>query len=286
MARDGVLFLMAWELMALSAFFLVSSEDEDDDVRAAGWLYLAASHLATLCLFGVFALLHQINGWYALTAIRPGQATEGQLTAIFLLSLAGFGLKAGIMPLHVWLPSAHASAPSHVSALMSGVLIKMGIYGLVRITSLVPDVPLWWGMTLLLLGAASGILALTLAIGQLDIKRTLGLQQHREHRRDFSGAGAGVARPGRRSAGMDHAGHGGRLLHVWNHALFKSLLFYCAGSVIHATGTRSVNLMGGLAKPMRRTSLAFLVGAMSACACRPYVDSSANGSSTWACSRR
>lgn len=132
-ARDGFLFLFAWEIMALSAFFLISTEDHEKECCEAGWLYLVATHAASLCLFALFALLRTANGSFALIAIPPEHLTPGVTTAMFVLALVGFGLKAGIMPLHIWLPSAHASSPSHVSAIMSGVLIKMGIYGLVRV---------------------------------------------------------------------------------------------------------------------------------------------------------
>lgn len=268
-SRDGVLFLMAWEMMALSAFFLVCIEDDDDSVLAAGWLFLAASHFATLFLFGMFSLLHRVHGSFDIAAVTPDQASPAMMTAIFLTALAGFGLKAGIMPLHIWLPSAHASAPSHVSALMSGVLIKMGVYGLVRVTSLLPNPPLWWGLTLLGLGAASGLLALIMAIGQLDIKRTLAYSSIENIGVIFMGLGLALAGRAQGKLEWTILGLGGVLLHVWNHALFKSLLFYCAGSVIHATGTRSIDLMGGLSKSMRWTSLAFLVGALSACGLPP-----------------
>ena len=141
-ARNSILFLFGWEIMALSAFFLVTTEDDEKEVREAGWIYLVATHTATLCLFALFALLRAVSGSFALVPLNRSSLTPGVATAIFVLALVGFRLKAGIMPLHVWLPSAHAVAPSHVSAIMSGVIIKMGIYGLVRVTSLLPTPPL------------------------------------------------------------------------------------------------------------------------------------------------
>ncbi len=159
-ARNAILFLFGWEMMALSAFFLVATEDDEKDVREAGWLYLVATHCATLCLFAVFALLHADRGSYSLEPRDPAAVSSpGTATAIFVLAVVGFGFKAGIMPLHVWLPGAHAAAPSHVSAFMSGVLIKMGIYGILRVTSLLGDPPLAWGVVLLARGwfrASSG----------------------------------------------------------------------------------------------------------------------------------
>src|SRR5262249_52021804 len=124
LARNSILFLFGWEVMAVSAFFLVTTEDDEPAVREAGWIYLAAAHVATLCLFALFALLRSVSGSFNLAPVSAAALTPGSATAIFLLALVGFGLKAGIMPLHVWLPSSHAIAPSHVSAIMSGVIIK------------------------------------------------------------------------------------------------------------------------------------------------------------------
>jgi hydrogenase-4 component B len=269
LARNTVLFLVAWELMALAAFFLVTTEDEQQPVREAGWLYLAATHVASLCLFALFALLHSVNGSFALVAPPEEAVTSGLATALFLLAVAGFGIKAGLMPLHVWLPSAHASAPSHVSALMSGVLLKIGVYGLVRITSLFPHPPLWWGGLLLGLGVVSGVLGVVFAIGQHDVKRLLAY--HSIENIGIIVLGLGLALAGR-TLGQPAwvlLGLGGALLHVWNHALFKSLLFYSAGSVIHATHTREIDHLGGLGKAMPYTGLAFLLGALAICGLPP-----------------
>ena len=172
-ARNSILFLFGWEIMALSAFFLVTTEDDEKEVREAGWIYLVATHTATLSLFALFALLGAVSGSYTLATLDPKALTPGVTMAIFILALVGFGLKAGIMPLHVWLPSSHAAAPSHVSAIMSGVMIKMGIYGLVRVTSLLATPPLSWGVVLLVLGVVSGVLGVAFAIGQHDLKRLL-----------------------------------------------------------------------------------------------------------------
>ncbi|HLJ12197.1 MAG TPA: proton-conducting transporter membrane subunit, partial [Planctomycetaceae bacterium] len=172
-ARNSILFLFGWEIMAVSAFFLVSTEDDRQEVRETGWIYLVATHSATLCLFALFAILYSATGTFALAPLEAKSLTPGTATAIFVLALLGFGLKAGIMPLHVWLPSSHAIAPSHVSAVMSGVIIKMGVYGLVRTMWLVPDPPLAWGAIVLGLGAVSGILGVAFAVGQHDLKRLL-----------------------------------------------------------------------------------------------------------------
>jgi hydrogenase-4 component B len=269
-ARDSVVFLIGWELMALSAFFLVSTEDEQESVREAGWLYLALTHTATLLLFAMFALLYAATGTCELTPSAPSEPiSSGMATAIFLLALVGFGIKAGVMPLHIWLPSAHANAPSHVSALMSGVLIKMGIYGLVRVSTFFPQPPVWWGGLVLALGAISGILGVAYAIGQHDLKRLLAY--HSIENIGIIAMGLGLALLGRSLDRADWVvfGLGGALLHVWNHALFKSLLFYSAGSVIHAVHTREMDELGGLSKRMPSTALCFLVGAVAICGLPP-----------------
>jgi hydrogenase-4 component B len=269
LARNSVTFLLGWEVMAVSAFFLVSTEDHDSEVRDAGWLYLAASHGATLTLFAMFAVLYGLTGSYDLVPLSASVVSPAAATVIFLLALAGFGLKAGIMPLHFWLPSAHAMAPSHVSAVMSGVLIKTGIYGLVRMTSLLPQPPLWWGGLLLALGVVSAVLGVAFALGQHDLKRLLAY--HSIENIGIIVIGLAVALLGR-TLGEEKwvvLGLAGCLLHVWNHALFKSLLFLSAGSVIHAQHTREIDHLGGLAKSMPWTSLSFLIGAAAICGLPP-----------------
>jgi len=269
LASNSVTFLVGWEVMAVSAFFLVGSEDDNDEVRAAGWLYLAASHGATLALFAMFALLYGATGSYDLTPLATDSIAPPLATAVFLLGLAGFGLKAGVMPLHFWLPSAHAMAPSHVSAVMSGVLIKSGIYGLVRLTSILPTPPLWWGGLVLALGVISAVLGVAFALGQHDIKRLLAY--HSIENIGIIVIGLGLALLGRtlNQPAWILLGMAGCLLHVWNHALFKSLLFLCAGSVIPARHTREIDHLGGLAKSMPWTAACFLVGAAAICGLPP-----------------
>lgn len=269
LAKNSVTFLVGWEIMAVCAFFLVGTEDEQDDVNSAAWLYLAASHTATLGLFVMFAMMYGVTGSYDLEVLAGEAWTPGMLATLFLLALAGFGLKAGVMPLHFWLPSAHAMAPSHVSAVMSGVLIKSGIYGLVRITSLIPKPPLWWGELLLVLGGVSAVLGVAFALGQRDLKRLLAYSSIENI--GIIVMGLGLALIGR-TLGETRwivLGLSGCLLHVWNHALFKSLLFLSAGSIIHACHTRQIDRLGGLAKTMPWTSACFLVGAASVCGLPP-----------------
>ncbi len=268
-ARNSILFMVGWEVMALSAFFLVTTEDHDRAVRETGWIYLVATKVATVSLFALFGLLHAVNGSFKLEPLNEANLTPGITTAIFVFMLIGFGIKAGIMPFHVWLPSSHAIAPSHVSAIMSGVIIKMGIYGILRITSLVPHPPVAWGGIVLVLGTISGVLGVAFAVGQHDLKRLLAY--HSIENIGIIVMGIGLALLGR-SLGRDEwviLGMSGALLHVWNHALFKALLFLSAGSVIHAVHTREIDHLGGLAKRMPLTALCFVVGAVAICGLPP-----------------
>jgi hydrogenase-4 component B len=267
LASDAISFLFAWEVMALSAFFLVSTEDHKRQVRDAGWLYLVATHVSTLVLFGLFALWRVAAGTFEFTAME--QASPGIHTAIFVAALVGFGLKAGMMPLHFWLPSAHANAPSHISAILSGVLLKIGIYGLLRTLTLLPPPLAGWGGATLLLGTLSAVGGVLFALGQHDLKRLLAY--HSVENIGIILMGLGLALIGQASGRTDWVvlGMAGCLLHVWNHALFKSLLFFGAGSVVHAMHTREIDRMGGLAKRQPRTALLFFIGALAICGLPP-----------------
>jgi hydrogenase-4 component B len=255
--------------MALSAFFLVSTEAHRDESRRSAWTYLIAAHVGTLTLFAMFSLWRWATGSFALQPVAGQAMSLGVMNGLFFLALIGFGLKAGMMPLHFWLPGAHANAPSHVSAMLSGVVLKMGIYGLVRFLSLLPDPPSVWGGLILALGAVSGLLGVVFAIGQHDLKRLLAY--HSVENIGIILMGLGLAMLGR-SAGRPEwvvLGLAGCLLHVWNHGLFKSLLFLCAGSVVHAAHTRQIDHLGGLAKTMPWTAAMFLIGAVAICGLPP-----------------
>jgi hydrogenase-4 component B len=269
LASDAIVFLIAWELMALAAFFLIGTEEEHAEVRRASWIYLVSTHAGTLCLLGFFALLGVAEGSSALWPSLSGGGPGWLPSALFALGIAGFGLKAGLMPLHVWLPGAHANAPSHVSALLSGVLLKIGIYGVVRVCGLLPDPPIWWGGTLLGVGAVSGVLGIALAVAQQDLKRLLAYSSIENI--GIVAIGVGLAAIGRSLGRADLValGLGGALLHLLNHSLFKSLLFLVAGNVLHATGTRRISSLGGLARTMPRTFVLFAVGAVAICGLPP-----------------
>ena len=269
LARDAIVFLVAWEAMALAAFFLICSEEELPEVRQAAWIYLVATHAGTLCLVGFFALLGDATGSSELWPSLAAGVSGGLATGLFALGIAGFGLKAGLVPLHVWLPGAHANAPSHVSALLSGVLLKMGVYGIVRVCGLLPEPPLWWGGALLGIGVLSGVLGIALAVAQSDLKRLLAYSSIENI--GIIAIGVGLAALGRSVGRADYValGLGGALFHALNHGLFKPLLFFCAGSVLHATGSRRISTLGGLARTMPRCFALFAVGAVAICGLPP-----------------
>jgi len=222
-----------------------------------------------LCLFGFFALLRYATGSFELWPAAPAGFTPRIATGLFVLGTLGFGLKAGIMPLHVWLPGAHANAPSHVSAVMSGVLLKTGVYGLVRVAGLLQAPPVWWGGTLLIAGTLSAVLGISFAVGQRDLKRLLAYSSIENV--GIMVMGIGLATLGRALGRGDWVvlGLGGALLHVLNHGLFKPLLFLAAGSVVHAGHTRQIDLLGGLGRRMPRTFAVFLTAAVAICGLPP-----------------
>ena len=266
-ARDGLLFLLAWEVMAIAAYFAAAAEDDKTEVRKAGWIYLIATHIGTLCLFAMFSCWRHATGSFLL---ETGHAfTAVMSSSVFVLALIGFGFKAGLMPLHVWLPGAHANAPSHVSAVMSGVMLKMGVYGIVRMTALLPVSELWWGTLVLAVGGITSVAGIAFAMGQRDLKRLLAYSSIENI--GIIALGVGLALIGRSQGHAEWVllGLGGALLHVWNHSLFKSLLFFNAGAIIHAAGTREIDRMGGLAKRLPRVMALFAVGAVAICALPP-----------------
>jgi hydrogenase-4 component B len=269
LAQNGVLLLVAWEVMALSAFFAIAAEDMKREVREAAWVYFVATHVGTLSLLGFFTLLSSATGSFELVPLRPGMGAGGETSWLFVLGLVGFGLKAGVMPLHVWLPGAHANAPSHVSAVLSGVMLKVGVYGVVRMCWLLPPGPLWWSWVLIGVGACAAVLGIAYALGQRDYKRLLAYSS-------IENIGVivlaiGVAMLGRTtgSATLAVFGLAGALLHVWNHSLFKSLLFLVSGALLHACGTRRMNALGGLEKRMPRTAAAAAIACLAIAALPP-----------------
>ena len=268
-AKTAPSFLLGWEVMALSAFFLVSAEDHLAESRKAGWVYFVATHIGTLSLFALFAYWRSETGSFDLEPIRAGSVGPGAENALFFLALIGFGLKSGIMPLHFWLPGAHANAPSHVSALLSGVVLKMGVYGLVRWLSLIPFPPLAWGAVLLFLGVLSGLLGIIFAVGQRDVKRLLAYSSIENIGIIFMALGLALVGVTLHKPTWTVLGLAACLLHVWNHSFFKVLLFMGAGSIVHGMDTRKLDRMGGLAKTMPYTATMFLIGSLAVCGLPP-----------------
>jgi formate hydrogenlyase subunit 3/multisubunit Na+/H+ antiporter MnhD subunit len=260
-SANAILFLAAWEVMALAGFLLVLTEHDKPEAQRAAFVYLASAHVGNLALFALFALLGRAAGSFEFAAMTGLAGGTREAAWIFALALGGFGLKAGIVPLHFWLPGAHAAAPSHVSALMSGVLLKTGIYGLLRVTGFFEAPPPAWGSTLLTLGAISAVLGVGFALAQHDLKRLLAY--HSVENIGIIAMGAGLALLGRshHQPALVVLGFSGAVLHVVNHATFKGLLFLGAGAVHHATGTREIDHLGGLARAMPITAALFLVGA-------------------------
>jgi len=268
LADNLITFALAWELMSLSSFFLVIYDHEKAETRKAGYIYFIFAQAGAMFIFLAFALIFRATGSmdFARVAAVPG----GVKSLIFLLALIGFGSKAGIMPLHTWLPRAHPAAPSHVSAIMSGVMIKMGIYGIIRFYSLLAPDGLFCAVAVTLVGAVSGVLGVAYALGQHDLKKLLAYHSVENIGIILLGCGVGMLGVATGNQTMALLGFAGGLLHVLNHALFKSLLFMGAGAVLHRTGTLAIERMGGLLKRMPVCGMTFLVGAIAICGLPPF----------------
>ncbi|HZZ85388.1 MAG TPA: proton-conducting transporter membrane subunit [Anaeromyxobacteraceae bacterium] len=267
-ARQAVLLLAAWEAMAITSFLLVSFDHQEQEVRRAGLVYLVASHLGAAFLFALFLLLGREAGSFdldAMAAVRGGAVAPA---LAFALALVGFGVKAGLPPLHLWLPEAHPAAPSHVSALMSGVLVKAGIYGILRVVTLLPPPPVAHGVALLVVGLTGALGGITLALGQRDLKRALACSTIENVGIITAALGAALSARALGSPGIAALAALAALLHVWNHALMKGLAFLSAGAVVHATGTRDLESMGGLLARLPAVG-ALLLAACAALAALP-----------------
>lgn len=270
-ARDAVLFLAAWELMTIASFRLVAFEPERPGVVRAAWIYLAASQASAACLLAMFLRLGAISGGtdFAGFAALSETAPEA-MPFVLALGLIGFGLKAGLMPLHGWLPLAHPAAPSPVSAVMSGVMIKTGIYGIARLTLLAGRPPVVWGWLLLAIGILSGILGVLFALRQHDLKRLLAYHSVENIGIITLGMGLGVVASASGASEIAFLGWAGALFHVTNHAIFKGLLFLGAGAVLHRAGTGALDRLGGLLRRMPWTGWTFLIGAAAISGLPPF----------------
>ncbi len=276
-ASNAFFFLIAWEIMALTAYCLVSFEHEKPETRNGGVLYFIMSHIGTGCLILGFLLLFQAAGGvspddYSFERFRTlgDQLTPGRRDAAFLLFLIGFGVKAGIIPFHIWLPEAHPVAPSNISALLSGVLIKTGIYGLTRVFfDFLGTPPNWWGVTVLTIGTISAVLGVLYALMEHDLKRLLAYHSIENIGIILMGLGAALMFLHTHHPVLAALALIAGLYHTINHAIFKALLFLGAGAVLHATHTRNMEEMGGLIKRMPTTAFFFLVGAVAISALPP-----------------
>jgi hydrogenase-4 component B len=273
LARNVLTFLALWELMSLASYFLVITEHDREETLAAGWVYIVMTHTGFAALLIGFLLLAQATGTMDFIGWRAAAANldPASRNLIFVLLTLGFGSKAGVIPLHIWLPRAHPAAPSHVSSLMSGVMIKLGVYGLVRVAFDWLGVgPVWWGGAMLIAGAVSAVLGVLYALVEHDLKRLLAYHSVENIGIILLGLGAGMLFQTYRLEALAALALIAALYHTLNHAVFKSLLFMGAGAVLHATRTRNMEELGGLIKRMPQTAVFFLVGSLAIAALPPF----------------
>jgi formate hydrogenlyase subunit 3/multisubunit Na+/H+ antiporter MnhD subunit len=269
-ADDAFSFLLSWELMSLASWALVMAHHRVRDNTEAGYIYLVMAGFGTFCLVLAFGLLAGADGNYAFDAIRADTPSPAIAALVLALVLIGAGSKAGLVPLHVWLPLAHPAAPSHVSALMSGVMTKVAVYGFVRIVFDLIGAPVWWwGLVVLVLGGVTAALGVLYALMQHDLKRLLAYHTVENIGIIFIGLGLALAFQANGMASGAALAMTAALFHVLNHSLFKSLLFFGSGAVLTATGERDMEHLGGLIHRMPLTSLAFLAGCVAISALPP-----------------
>ena len=270
LADDAFTFLLSWELMSLASWALVMAHHRIRDNTEAGYIYLVMAGFGTFCLLLAFGLLAGTEGSYAFDAIRAGTVPPTIAALVLALVLIGAGSKAGLVPLHVWLPLAHPAAPSHVSALMSGVMTKVAVYGFVRIVFDLIGTPVWWwGLVVLMLGGITAALGVLYALMQHDLKRLLAYHTVENIGIIFIGLGLALAFQANDMANAAALAMTAALFHVLNHSLFKSLLFFGSGAVLTATGERDMEHLGGLIHKMPLTSFAFLAGCVAISALPP-----------------
>ncbi len=270
LADDAFTFLVSWEFMSLSSWALVMAHHRVPENVRAGYIYLVMASFGTLALLLAFGLLAGPDGHYAFAQIRAAHPTAGLAALALILALIGSGSKAGLVPLHVWLPLAHPAAPSHVSALMSGVMTKVAVYGFVRIVfDLAGEPAWWWSMVVLALGGLTAVMGVLYALMQHDLKRLLAYHTVENIGIIFIGLGLALAFKTYGMASAAALALTAGLLHVFNHSVFKSLLFFGSGAVLTATGERDMEHLGGLIHPMPQTAFVFLVGCTAISALPP-----------------
>jgi hydrogenase-4 component B len=269
LSDDAYAFMVMWETMALSSFFLVIANHRIPEIRQAGYLYLLIAHIGAIGILLCFGVLQANTGDYTFANMRAQSHTVLWASIAFLLALFGFGAKAGLLPLHVWLPEAHPAAPSPVSALMSGVMLKTAVYGVLRVTFDLLHVQVWWwGVLLLALGLATALFGVVFSAAQVDMKRLLAYSSIENIGLLFAAIGLAVLFSAFGMRPMAALALTAALYHVASHAFFKSLLFVGTGAVLHATGERSLGKLGGLIRYMPWVTWLTLVGAL-ACAGLP-----------------
>lgn len=260
-AGNLITFMLTWEIMSLSSFFLVVYNYEAGENRKAGYLYFVFSQVGAMFILAAFGLIYAHTGNFGFA--DAATLTNTAKIIVFVLAFIGLGSKAGVFPFHVWLPHAHPAASSHISAVMSGVMIKTGIYGIVRVYVMLDWHTPFFGYFVLIAGIVSGILGVVYALGQHDLKRLLAYHSVENIGIILIGIGVGMLGVAAGNPVMAVLGFAGGLLHVLNHAIFKSLLFMGAGMVLHKTGTRTIDLLGGLIKKMKITGTTFLIGSLA-----------------------
>ncbi|MDR3299015.1 MAG: hydrogenase 4 subunit B [Candidatus Accumulibacter sp.] len=270
LANDGYAFMVAWETMALSSFFLVTAEHRHAEIRRAGYLYLLLAHIGAMAILLSFGVMAGSAGDYTFDAMRAFKGSDFWETAAFLLALFGFGAKAGLLPLHVWLPEAHPAAPSPVSAMMSGIMLKTAIYGLLRVGfDLLQAHTWWWGLLLLLVGLASALFGVVFSAVQTDMKRLLAYSSIENVGLIVLGMGLALIFSAFSMLSFAALALTATLYHCLNHAFFKSLLFLSTGSVLHATGERNLGKLGGLIHQMPWVAWLALIGVLASAGLPP-----------------
>ena len=270
LADDAYAFMVMWETMALASFFLVITNHRLPEIRRAAYLYLLIAHIGALAILLCFGVLQANSGDTSFAAMRAQTPTPFWASVAFLLALAGFGAKAGLVPLHVWLPEAHPAAPSPVSALMSGVMLKTAVYGFLRVAfDLLPAQLWWWGVLALALGLASAVFGVAFAAVQSDMKRLLAWSSVENLGLIFAGVGLALLFAAYRMPAAAALALTAALYHVASHAFFKSLLFVATGAVLHATSERSLGRLGGLLRVMPWVGWACLAGVLASAGLPP-----------------
>ncbi|NLH81718.1 MAG: hydrogenase 4 subunit B [Phyllobacteriaceae bacterium] len=268
-ADDAFWFLVFFEMMSLASYFLVIFDQNEESV-SAGFLYFLVAHAGSVAIMAAFFLMANAAGSFSFEAFRTHRPSEAVASIAFVLALIGFGAKAGMIPLHIWLPRAHPAAPSHASALMSGVMIKIGVFGIVKVgIDLLGGGVAWWGLLVLALGAISSVMGVIYALAEHDIKKLLAYHSVENIGIILLGVGTGMIGLSTGHPVVAALGLTAGLYHLVNHAVFKGLLFLGAGSVIFRMHTKDMEKMGGLGRAMPWTSLSFLIGALAISAIPP-----------------